>query len=153
MAIMYTKQQKREIGRNLALGMTQQDAFRKATGSNSPNAHKFAYQYAKDPIVVAAKEYWLGEFGKKALATADMLEYETLNLLQFGNPMLDEEGKEIGRVSLKPSEKIAAMRFLKDLRGLGSNDKAKGMKDAAAAMNSLASLSNSIAESRNGEKG
>lgn len=146
---MYTKQKRREIGRNLALGMTIVDAVRSATGNNSPNLNGYAYRVAAHKDVREAEAHFREVIGKKAdhdaIVDAQWIVNQCMNIIHpVGGDGEDAvEGKES-----RASDKLGALKLMVDVLGLKPKDRAAAVKDtlkAAESAGSLAGLSNALA--------
>ena len=145
---MYTKQQRREIGRNLALGMSKPKAVKLATGTNSPNLEKYAYKLCKHEDVEESYEYWKAEFAKKPLVTQEMVGYEYLRIVQACSDEkipVGEDGQRDDKVSVQMMNvRLKAMDSLVKLYGLSEGDQAKIQKNKADTVSTLSDLANSL---------
>lgn len=102
----YSKKTKEQIGRNLALGMSNDLAVAQATGKDKTAVNKYAYKVVQHEDVQAAMELYSKEFQKRSFVTKEMLEAKLASMIFRGE---DEE--------LKPMETIAAMKLVADLNG------------------------------------
>jgi hypothetical protein len=146
---MYTRQQRREIGRNLALGMSKPKAVKLATGTNSPNLEKYAYKLCNNDDVQEAMEYWKAEFAKKPLVTQEMVGYEYLRIVQQCSDAEKVEGDDGQRdektTAAMMNVRLKAMDSLVKLYGLSEGDQAKINKNKADTVSTLSDLANSLA--------